>query len=161
MNTNRLSLRDVEEADLSYFFDHEQDPEAGHMAAFTPEDPSDREAFTEHWTRLLANDTIIKRTIVMDDTVVGHIASWVQEGDREITYWIDRSQWGKGVATTALQLFLTEVEIRPLFARASRDNIGSIRVLEKNGFEVIGEDRGYANARGAEIDELVLSLTTP
>ncbi|MGY3201486.1 GNAT family N-acetyltransferase [Streptomyces sp. TE5632] len=43
-------------------------------------------------------------------------------------------------------------------ARAAADNTGSVRVLEKCGFEVVGEDRGFANARGAEIDELVLRL---
>ncbi len=161
MNTNRVSLRDVEEADLPTFFEHVQDPEAIRMAAFTPEDPSDRDAFMAHWTRLLANDSVIKRTVLRGNAVIGHIASWVQEGDREITYWVDRAHWGKGVATTALQLFRAEIAVRPLYARAAQDNIGSIRVLEKNGFEVVGEDRGYANGRSAEIDELVLKLTTP
>jgi RimJ/RimL family protein N-acetyltransferase len=33
-----------------------------------------------------------------------------------------------------------------------------VRVLEKCGFKVVGEGRGFANARGAEIDELVLRL---
>ena len=35
---------------------------------------------------------------------------------------------------------------------------GSRRVLEKCGFTVIAEVRGFANARGEEIDELVLRL---
>ena len=159
MMIDKLSLREVTEEDLPEFFEHEQDKEAIHMAAFTPEDPADRDAFLAHWTRLLANDAIIKRTIELEGDVVGHIASWVQDGDRELTYWIDRSQWGKGVATTALRLFLDEVDTRPMFARAAADNRGSIRVLEKNGFVVVAEERGYANARGAEIAELVLKLS--
>lgn len=47
---------------------------------------------------------------------------------------------------------------RPLHARAAADNAGSVRVLEKCGFTVTGTDRGYANARGAEIDEVLLTL---
>ena len=39
------------------------------------------------------------------------------------------------------------------------DNVASIRVLEKCGFVRIGTDRGYANARRAEIDEVVMELT--
>ena len=154
----RLTLREIREEDLPIIFEHEQDPEAIHMAAFTPKDPTDRDAFMAHWQRLLQSETIIKRTILLDDSVVGHIASWVQDDDREITYWIDRHHWRKGVATTAVQLFLDEVSTRPLFARAAKDNTGSARVLEKCGFVIVGPERGYANARATEIDELVFRL---
>ena len=47
---------------------------------------------------------------------------------------------------------------RPLHARAAADNAGSIRVLEKCGFVVTGSGRGFANARGEEIDEVLLAL---
>ncbi|MCP4305856.1 MAG: GNAT family N-acetyltransferase [bacterium] len=158
MLIDQLSLRDITEADLPTIFEHEQDPEAIRMAAFTHQDPSNRDAFMAHWHRLFAVDTVVTKAVVLDKTVVGHIASWVQEGDREITYWIDRNHWGKGIATTALQLFLADMETRPLWARTAKDNVGSIRVLEKCGFETVGQDRGFANARGEEIDELVLRL---
>jgi RimJ/RimL family protein N-acetyltransferase len=47
---------------------------------------------------------------------------------------------------------------RPLRGRAAADNGASIRVLEKCGFVVTGHERGFANARGEEIDEVVLTL---
>ena len=158
MTDERIRLRDIEPDDLALFFEHGQDPVAIEMAAFTPEDPSDRAAFAEHWQRLLESETIIKRTILHDGDVVGHIASWTQDGDREITYWIDRNCWGQGVATAAVSVFVAEIETRPLYARTATDNIGSIRVLEKCGFVVVGHERGYANGRGEEIDEMVLRL---
>ncbi|MCJ7780075.1 MAG: GNAT family N-acetyltransferase [Acidimicrobiia bacterium] len=160
MIDEKISLRDVEPDDLPRFFEHEQDPAAIDMAAFTPKDPSDHDAFIAHWQRLLQSETSIKRTISLDGDVVGHIASWIQDGNREITYWIDSNHWGKGVATAALRVFVAGVDTRPLYARAAADNIGSIRVLEKCGFVVGGHERGYANARGREIDELVLKLAT-
>ena len=43
-------------------------------------------------------------------------------------------------------------------ARVAKDNLGSRRVLEKRGFAIVGEARGFANARGEEIEELVLEL---
>jgi RimJ/RimL family protein N-acetyltransferase len=159
MIQQRIRLRPVVIADLEFFFAHEQHPAAQTMAAFTPPDPGDRAAFDAQWRRILGDDTILKRTIELDGLVVGHIASWLQEGDREITYWIDHEHWGKGVATTALAQFLLEVTERPLRARAVWDNVGSIRVLEKNGFEVIGIERGFANARGEEIEEVVCRLS--
>jgi RimJ/RimL family protein N-acetyltransferase len=62
-------------------------------------------------------------------------------------------------APEALRAFLAVDTERPLRARAAKDNVGSLRVLAKCGFEVIGEDIGFANARGQEIEEVVLSLS--
>ena len=58
----------------------------------------------------------------------------------------------------ALAEFLKEQTTRPIYARAAKDNIGSLRVLHKCGFAIIGEDKGYANARREVIDEYVLEL---
>jgi RimJ/RimL family protein N-acetyltransferase len=87
--------------------------------------------------------------------IAGHIASFVMGGELEVTYWVDRALWGKGVATAALARLLDIVAERPIHGRAAKDNLGSVRVLEKCGFERVGEERGFANARGEEIDEVV------
>jgi RimJ/RimL family protein N-acetyltransferase len=50
------------------------------------------------------------------------------------------------------------VKPRPLYARAAKDNIASLRVLEKCGFTIAGYERGFANARGEEVEEVVLEL---
>jgi RimJ/RimL family protein N-acetyltransferase len=63
--------------------------------------------------------------------------------------------WGKGIATQALSQFLEVVSTRPIYARVAKDNLASIRVLEKNGFKLSGEGKWYSNARGKEVDELV------
>lgn len=154
-----ISLRDVLEDDLPTFFTYQLDPEANAMAAFTARDPTDREAFMAHWRRILADPTTINRTIVADGEVVGSIASYEDAGHLEVTYWLGKAYWGKGLATQALNLFLTQVNpTRPMYARAAKDNIGSLRVLEKCGFIIVGEDKGFANARGHEVEELHLRL---
>lgn len=107
---------------------------------------------------ILASPDVVTRTVLADGDVVGHVAVYGEPGEREVTYFIDRYYWGRGIATAALWGLLAEVPERPLLARAAADNTGSVRVLEKCGFRVVGEDRGFANARGAEIDELVLRL---
>ncbi len=94
----------------------------------------------------------------MNNEIVGSISKFVMEGDNEITYWIDKKYWGKGVATTALQNFLTIENTRPIFGRVAFDNLGSQKILEKCGFVKIGTDKGFANARQAEIEEYIYKL---
>lgn len=158
-----VNLRPVSESDLPIFFEQEQDPDARHMAAFTRADPTNRAAFMAHWARVRSDPENISRAILWDGQVVGSIFSWVEsigaEGSaRQLGYWLGKPYWGKGIATRALALLLREIPTRPLFAHAARDNLGSIRVLEKCGFAIIGEDMYYAQARGMEIPEVLLKL---
>jgi len=153
-----ITLRDVTDADLPIFFEQQRDLAYNRMAAFTRKDPDDRAAFDAHWKKIRADPEITNRTIVFEGQVAGNIASFVVDGEREITYGIARHLWGRGIATEALRAFLTVVTDRPLRARAAKDNVGSLRVLMKCGFEVTGEDVGFANARGQEIEEVVLHL---
>ncbi|MGI9528147.1 MAG: GNAT family N-acetyltransferase [Acidimicrobiia bacterium] len=156
--SHTITIRPVEPKDLDTFFEHMQDAEALWQAAFTPPDPTDREVFDAHWAKLFADENVLALTILRDGANVGHIASFEMFGDREITYWIDRSAWGTGVGTAALAEFVKVETTRPLFGRTAKDNTGSIRVMTNNGFRVIGEDRGFATARNEDIDELVLKL---
>lgn len=151
-------LRDVEDGDLDVLFEHWTDPESNRMAAFTAADPADRAAFDARWERLRRDSAKTVKTIEVDGVVVGTIGSWSNDGDREVTYWLGRAQWGKGIATRALREFLELETARPLHAATAADNVASRRVLEKCGFHVVGAGRGYANARGAEIDEVFLRL---
>ena len=154
-----LFLQDVVEDDLPLFFDFQLDPDANHMAAFTARDPTNRDAFTAHWNKILVEPTNIIRTIVCDGQVVGSVSSYVESGKPEVTYWIGSGHWGKGIATRALTAFLAQANTtRPIYARVAKDNLGSRRVLEKCGFQVIGETKGFAKARGEEIEELLLEL---
>lgn len=155
---NDIVLQDVTDEDMSAFFEHQQDAAACHMAAFTSKDPADRSAFDAHWARILGNEAITTKTILYRGEVAGHVMSFVQEGKLEVTYWLGREHWGRGIATCALLGLLEIVTERPVYARASKDNVASLRVLEKCGFTIVGEDRGFANARGMEIEEFVLEL---
>jgi RimJ/RimL family protein N-acetyltransferase len=154
----RCALREVREEDLAALSEQWADPAAAHMAAFTRPDHMDRDAFERRWTRLRADETVSNRVIVVDGEVAGTIGSWGDPGEREVTYWIGGSHWGKGIATGALSAFLAVDPSRPLHARVAFDNVASRRVLEKCGFRVVATERGFADARSAEIDELVFRL---
>lgn len=155
-----VALRGIALTDLDSIFEFERDPASVRMAAFTPDDPNDRERFDAHWSRILANPDVIMRAIEADGTLVGTIGSFVMEGDREVTYWIAREHWGRGYASTALALLLDEITERPLWARAVDDNAASLRVLEKAGFRVVDDNVDYAPGRAATVRELILRLDT-
>ncbi|MFF9131923.1 GNAT family N-acetyltransferase [Streptomyces sp. NPDC014806] len=150
-------LREVHDSDLPVFFRQMNDPEALWMAAFTPKDPADRDAFDERWRRMRAS-TAVLRTILADGDVVGSAAVYGEPGEREVTYWVDRAYWGQGIATAALRALLAEVPERPLYARAAGDNAGSLRVLGTCGFRETARATDFAQARGEDIEEVVLRL---
>jgi RimJ/RimL family protein N-acetyltransferase len=156
--TRNLILRNTIEDDLPILFEQQLDPAANYMAAFTAKDPSDKDAFTSHWKKIMGDDSITKRTILFEGRVAGHIGSFQREGKLEVTYWIGKQYWGKGIATKALSEFLCDVRERPIYARVAKDNIASIRVLEKCKFKISGEDKGFSNARGKDVEEFILEL---
>lgn len=153
-----VTLRPVEPADYPTLLFHQADEVSRHMAAFGTPHALDEAAHTARWERILALPDTVNRTILADGEVVGNIAKFVMFDENEISYWIARQHWGRGIATQALRLFLQEYTERPLGARAVKDNIGSIRVLEKCGFRLVGEERTFSDIRNADVDELILRL---
>jgi len=95
---------------------------------------------------------------VGEGQVAGYIAWYPQEGNPEVTYWLGREFWGRGLATEALKRMLQLVVDRPMLARAATDNIGALRVLQKCGFEIIGKNEDFANGRGEDTEEYIFCL---
>ena len=155
LTSSHIYLRETTADDLPIFFKQQLDPEANWMAAFTAKDPTDRVAYDAHMEKVLADKGITIRTILYDGQVAGSVLCHSWDGEPELSYWLGKEFWGKGIATQAPALFLQVLATRPLIARVARDNIASIRVLEKNGFELSGEGKWLSNARGKELDELV------
>lgn len=155
----KLELKDTNSSDLDTLFSFQLDKEANYLAAFTSKDPTDKDAFLKKWTMILSEPTINCKTIYVDGEIAGSITKYVMEGDAEITYWIGKSFWGKGIASKALQEFLNIEKTRPLFGRVAFDNFGSQKVLEKSHFSKIGTETGFATAREEEITEFVYKLS--
>jgi len=154
-----IRLRKTEIADLEFFFKFQLDEEANHLAAFTSKDPTDKTAYIQKYSKFLNDPTKNTQTIIIENTIVGSIAKFEIKGQAEITYWIDKAYWGKGVATKALTEFLKNEKMRPILGRTAFDNVGSQKVLEKCNFVKIGSDKGFANARQAEIEEFIYKLS--
>ena len=157
----KIQLRNVEAADLPLFFEHQRDPIAVAMVAFNSRD---RAAFDQHWAKLLADDSCLKKKIIVasavsaENQVAGNIGSWTSEGKREVGYWLDRAFWGRGVATEALTAFLCLEPIRPLHAGVAKHNVASIRVLQKCGFTLTRSAEEESN--DADASHVLLTLGT-
>ena len=143
-------LREVVEADLPVFYEHQRDPEAAAMAAFPPRE---RDAFMARWAKTLADDSALTWTVVSDGAVAGNIGCWEDNGRRLVGYWIGREFWGRGLATEALAELMEIVGARPLHAEVVNTNVASIRVLEKCGFTQVD-----AHVGDDGVEELVLGL---
>ena len=132
-----VTLRPVEPADLPILFEHQRDPVANAMSGVPARDHA---AFTAHWERIMADETVVIRAVVADGRLAGSVLSFLHDGRREVGYWIAREHWGGGIASAALAAFLAVETRRPLYAGVLESNQGSLRVLEKCGFERAGTE---------------------
>ncbi|MGD2027131.1 MAG: GNAT family N-acetyltransferase [Anaerolineales bacterium] len=113
----QILLRAVQPENLDIFFENQRDPDASWMAAFTSKDPDDRAAFDAHWKKIMADETVLIRTILYEGQVADSVLKYEMDGEAEVSYWIGKAFWGKGIATAALKSFLTELPTRPVNAR--------------------------------------------
>ena len=101
-----------------------------------------------HWwleTGRNLNDAI-NRVIEYNGEFVGGIGINPQKGWKshiaEIGYWIGEEYWGNGIATDALKqmtkLALSTKKYQKLFAPVLGPNKASMRVLEKNNYQLEG-----------------------
>lgn len=153
-----LELTKTTKEDLETLFIFQTNKEGIWMAAFMPEDPFDKEAYMKKWTAIVENPDIHMQTLRFENKIIGSVAHFDMFEATHVAYWIDQQHWGKGFATAGLKTFIEGSVTRPLYARVAYDNYGSQRVLEKCGFIAVGKDRGFANARKMEIEEIVYKL---
>ena len=124
-----VELRPVAEDDLPVLYRHQADPAATQMAAFPSRDAA---AFTKHWHKILADDSVVARTVLVDGQVAGNVVSFIEGSERDVGYWLGREFWGRGVATAALRL----LSARGAGAAAVRAGGGRQRRLAPRAREV-------------------------
>lgn len=153
-----MILKPTQKEDLEQLFLNQADEKAVKMAAFTSENPSDKDAYMEKWSKIIENPAINIQSIFVDDVLVGSVLHFDMMDETNVSYGIERKHWGNGYAKEALHMFLQGVEKRPLYGRVAFDNVGSQKVLEYNGFKKVGTDQFFANARKQEIEEWIYRL---
>lgn len=155
-----VRLRRTTAADLPILHAFELDETSNDLAGTKPRDWP---AFQARWAELLADPDgsatgVTPRVILADGVVVGSVNISPHDGDDSIGYWIAREHWGRGIATRAVALMLTEFTRRPLYATAAGHNHPSIRVLQRNGFEIVSRCMTAETARTVARATLTLML---
>lgn len=88
------------------------------------------------------------------------VAEFAHSG--ELGYWLGRAYWGRGLMTAAVRVVVPFAMARwglsRLTAYAASENRGSMRVLEKSGFEREGLMRARAIRDGQAQDHVVFGL---
>lgn len=151
-------LRDVADTDLDEFFEWEREPRAVQMAAFTRPDPSDRTSFEAHYQRARSDPSVTLRAVDDDGVLVGPVASFSIDGDREVSYWINPGPMGRRPRLCCADRVLRIETARPLFARVAEHNTGSAKVLTRAGFTHVGVETSFANGVGPDVLEHIYQL---
>lgn len=154
----KITLRDTESSDLELLFNFQLDAEARYSAAFMAENSTDKAAYLEKWMRFLNDPTVTAQTILVDGNIVGSLGKYLMEGEAEITYWLDRAFWGKGIASAAVKDFLATERVRPIYGHVAHDNLSSQKVLEKCGFVKVGSGSEFSTVRQVEVAEYIYRL---
>ena len=153
-----IELRELQDDDLDAIFETMRDPEAVAMAAFTASDPDDRAAFDVWIDRERSSRDVALFVVTERGGFAGTAAVFTVDGDREVTCWIARHAWGRGVASAALRLLIVREPIRPLFARAAAGDLAWIAALEKAGFTEVSRTSVFAPGVGRDVEEVLFTL---
>ena len=142
--TPRLSLRAPEPSDVDPLFAIQGDPEAMRFTYCSPS-RSATAAHLESYAARFAEDGFAPWTAVLsaEDRVIGwgglnkdpNAPHW----GVEVAYYIDRRYWGRGLASELVRESLAhafdDLGLPEVHAFAKPENVASLRVLERCGFE--------------------------
>ncbi len=155
-----IALRRTTSADVRMLHAFELDEASNELAGTKPREwPS----FQARWAEILADPDgsttgVTPRVILADGIIVGAVNISPSDGSDSIGYWIDREHWGRGIATRAVALMLSEFGRRPLYATTAGHNLPSIRVLQKNGFEIESRSMTPETPRTVQRETVLLVL---
>ena len=65
----------------------------------------ERDAFIAHWTKILADETITTKTVLVDGQVAGNVVSFERLGEREVGYWLGKEYWARALPPGRSQRF--------------------------------------------------------
>ncbi|GAA1977435.1 GNAT family N-acetyltransferase [Microbacterium pumilum] len=153
-----IELRDLDDDDLDAIFEMMRDPASVAMAAFTADDPDDRAVFDVWISRERSASGVSYFVVTENGGFAGSAAVFTVDGDREVSVWLARHAWGRGIATDALRLLVAHEPERPLYARAAAHNAAAIAVLSRSGFTEVSRNTAYAPGVGREVEEVVFTL---
>lgn len=155
LETNRLLLRQLKKEDAPRIFScWANDPEVTKYLTWQPHrDISDTEAILDIWLREYEQPDCYRYGIELKEEkeLIGQIdVVGYHHGNPVIGYCSGRKYWGCGYMTEAFQALIRQLfedGFDTIVIEAAAENIGSNRVIQKNGFQLVScEDRKISDA---------------
>jgi [ribosomal protein S5]-alanine N-acetyltransferase len=156
MRTKRLTLRPLASSDTARIALLAGDWDVARMTARIPYPYSAELA--DQWIDGLAEGEVA-RAIELDGAVIGVCGYMPHDsGSAEIGYWVGKPWWGQGFATEAARAVVDYCFASAGFERVTCghfiDNPASAKVIGKLGFQFVGVDRLWCEARQTEVETL-------
>lgn len=86
----------------------------------------------------------------------------LENQNAEIGYWIAKKYWRKGYATEAAMLVVEyafeEFNLNRIYANLQKENIASLTLLTRLGFQVEGLQRKHVKNKGVLVDRYICGL---
>lgn len=163
LETKRLILRPMTEADTQGIFDYCSDPEVAKYVTWEAHKTlKDSENFVKYAQQNYRKKRYEPYAIAFKEKpeqIIGTVGFfWVSERSKsiEIAYALARPHWGKGYMAEASHRVLThaikEVGVQRIQSRCLVENIGSARVMEKLGMKYEGTTRSAMFLKNRFID---------
>lgn len=146
-------LREQNLNDIQDFLDYYSNPEVcKYILASIPKNIYEAEIELKYWIDLYRNRKTIYWAIARksDNKMIGAAGfnNWDHYNNRtEISYDLAREYWHQGICSKALKKIVdfafTKMQLNRIQASTLKENIGSIKVLEKTGFTYDGTLQEY------------------
>lgn len=155
-----ITLRDYESWDADRLVELANNENVSRYLIYTFPYPYTKED-AEWWIETGAHQNgAVTKVIQFEHTFVGSVGITPQTGWRshlaEIGYWLGERFWGRGIATEALRQMtertFSESPFDKLFAPVLAPNAASMRVLEKNSYELEGILKKEVEKDGCRFD---------
>ena len=104
----------------------------------------------EEWIRRIQAEEF-NFSIYLDNYLIGGIGlSKTEENSHDLGYWLGSGHWGLGYATESVNALLDysfdKLDSKKIRASVMKGNTGSINVLLKLGFKILGEGETYSHS---------------
>ena len=161
LETERVILREFKLGDeYEMFSNWASDPEVTKFLTWpTHENIEVTKQIVQMWVDAYKDPTTIRYGIILKDTgeLVGGIdvVKHEEDGAPEVGYCMAKKCWNQGIMTEVFKAFyeyLFSLGFKRVFIRAEVENVGSNRVIQKNGFKFIGIQKIEKNGRPCEIN---------
>jgi len=171
LETERIILRRWELGDAQDLFDYAKDPDVTTYVGFEPHASVEvsQKLLEDGWVNY---EDIAKYKWAMMDKESGRVIgdiSLVKVNDRhrfcEFGFSMKKEFWGKGIMTEVtariIEFLFEEIGMHRIEIRCAPENIGSRRVIEKNGLAYEGHLRECYFTHGKFLDSLVFGILKP